>query len=277
MADYRQIHTHIWKDEWFLDLSPQEKLLFIYLFSNSSTNLVGMYKIALRIIEFETGLPIEFVKQALDKFSKDGKVIYEDGYLLVVNMQKYNANSSPKVTARIQYELREIPDIPLKIRYFSSNIPYRYGMDTPSPLTNQDNPNQDNSEQNNAEQDKQVFVVSKDKDAKEAYRLYEQEIGLITPYIADAIGGELDNDIPFDWIKRAIEIAVANNARSWAYIAAVLKNWKENGFEDKRKKSNNGKQPAVKIDWSTCPTCGRQLPDGSACPVCTVEETEQDD
>lgn len=31
MANYRQIHTQIWRDNWFLDLEADEKLLFIYL------------------------------------------------------------------------------------------------------------------------------------------------------------------------------------------------------------------------------------------------------
>ena len=53
MANYRQIHTQIWRDNWFLDLEPDEKLLFIYLFSNDSTNLAGLYEIHQRVINWK--------------------------------------------------------------------------------------------------------------------------------------------------------------------------------------------------------------------------------
>ncbi len=44
MADFRNIHTHIWKDAWFCELQPDEKLLFIYLFSNERASVCGMYE-----------------------------------------------------------------------------------------------------------------------------------------------------------------------------------------------------------------------------------------
>ena len=67
MAGYRQIHTQIWKDEWFLDLEPQAKLLFIYLFGNENTSLSGIYKLPLKVILFETGLDKEYVVNTLKK------------------------------------------------------------------------------------------------------------------------------------------------------------------------------------------------------------------
>src|SRR3972149_7999433 len=101
MANYRQIHVSIWKDEWFLDLDPDEKLLFIYLFSNESASLAGIYKLALKVIAFETNLPIDFVKKTLAKFEKAGKVYYREGVIWVKNLRKYNRGSS-KVDIRIQ-------------------------------------------------------------------------------------------------------------------------------------------------------------------------------
>ena len=45
MANYRQIHTQIWRDNWFLDLEADEKLLLIYLFSNDNSNQAGIYEL----------------------------------------------------------------------------------------------------------------------------------------------------------------------------------------------------------------------------------------
>jgi len=60
MANYRQIHTQIWRDNWFLELRPDEKLLFIYLFSNDNSNLAGIYEIHESIIALETVAPTLF-------------------------------------------------------------------------------------------------------------------------------------------------------------------------------------------------------------------------
>lgn len=133
MMAYRQIHTQIWKDTWFLDLEPQEKLLFIYLFSNDNTNLIGLYEISLKIIAFETGLDMQTVKACFDKFQAAGKVVYEGGYLWVVNLRRYNENRSPHVLKRIEFEISQIPSTPLKIRYQQANNMPIDSIDTVSP------------------------------------------------------------------------------------------------------------------------------------------------
>jgi len=117
MANYRQIHVSIWKDEWFLDLDPREKLLFIYLFSNESTSLAGIYKIPLKVIAFETCLDTEYVLGAIDKFSQAGKVHYDNGIVWVVNMWRYHESKSPKVQQRKDTDIASIPDCALKIQY----------------------------------------------------------------------------------------------------------------------------------------------------------------
>jgi len=60
------------------------------------------------------------------------------------------------------------------------------------------------------------------------YELYEQNIGLITPMMADQL--KLDEaEYPYEWIVEAIDEAVQHNARSWKYVSAILKNWKDKG------------------------------------------------
>ena len=82
MGFYRQIHTKIWKDGWFLDLSSDHKLLFIYLFSNERANLVGLYDLPIKVICFETGLDREVVEAGLAVFVEQaGEAFYADGWL----------------------------------------------------------------------------------------------------------------------------------------------------------------------------------------------------
>ncbi|NPV75617.1 MAG: DnaD domain protein [Anaerolineae bacterium] len=60
------------------------------------------------------------------------------------------------------------------------------------------------------------------------YRLYEENIGPLTPMIAEALR-DAEQTYPTEWIQDALQIAVENNVRRWRYIEAILKSWQENG------------------------------------------------
>jgi DNA replication protein len=68
-------------------------------------------------------------------------------------------------------------------------------------------------------------------DQPNAFRLYEQNIGPLTPLIADQITQAI-RDYPGDWIEDAIGEAVSYNRRSWRYIVRILENWKATGRRD---------------------------------------------
>ena len=123
MAEYRKIHTRIWEDPWFFDLAPDEKLLFVYLFSNAATSVSGIYERHARYMAFEVGIPLERVMEILAKFERDGKVEYEDGIVWVKNMRKYQDSRSEKIQTAIKKDLDNIPDSPIKRRYMK-----HYGM-----------------------------------------------------------------------------------------------------------------------------------------------------
>lgn len=117
MANYRQIHTQIWRDNWFLDLEPDEKLLFIYLFSNDNSNLAGIYELHERIVQLETGLDRKRINEIITKLEGDGKVFYRDGVVWIVNMQKYHSNAGEKVRRNIELIIEGIPDCEVKEKY----------------------------------------------------------------------------------------------------------------------------------------------------------------
>ena len=60
------------------------------------------------------------------------------------------------------------------------------------------------------------------------FTLYEQNIGMLTPMIAEELR-EAEKLYPLNWIKDAIKEAVALNKRSWRYIAAILERWSAEG------------------------------------------------
>jgi DNA replication protein len=60
------------------------------------------------------------------------------------------------------------------------------------------------------------------------FKLYEQNIGPLTPLIADALR-EAEAEYPEAWVEDAFRIAVENNKRNWRYIQAILRRFQEKG------------------------------------------------
>jgi DnaD/phage-associated family protein len=60
------------------------------------------------------------------------------------------------------------------------------------------------------------------------YRLYEANIGPLTPRIRDRLV-DAAADYPTAWIEEAIYLAVENNKRAWSYIQAILTRWEKEG------------------------------------------------
>lgn len=58
--------------------------------------------------------------------------------------------------------------------------------------------------------------------------LYEQNIGLLSPMIADELRDAADA-YPAEWIETAFREAVLHNKRKWSYIRAILRRWETEG------------------------------------------------
>jgi DnaD/phage-associated family protein len=67
-----------------------------------------------------------------------------------------------------------------------------------------------------------------DAQAASVYAAYEDNIGMLTPLVADQIRLALEL-YPASWIHEAIGEAVAYNRRQWRYIQRVLQNWSADG------------------------------------------------
>jgi DNA replication protein len=65
-------------------------------------------------------------------------------------------------------------------------------------------------------------------DRPSAFRLYEQNIGPLTPLVADQLIKALEI-YPAQWVEAAISEAVAYNRRNWRYISRILENWLADG------------------------------------------------
>lgn len=97
----RSINTKFWEDPWIEELNPKDKLLFLYLLSNSKTNMLGIYEVSLSKISFETGLTKQEIGKAFEGFERVNKAFYIDNYVVLANFlknQKYNTNMKKSAT-----------------------------------------------------------------------------------------------------------------------------------------------------------------------------------
>jgi len=108
--------SFLWMDPWFRSLSLTEKLLFIYLQTNSHKNVVALYPIPIKSISTEIEIPLNKVEGLLR--SLDPKVLYDFDKNIVwvkdhVREQFFrNGVLSPKIKVHIHKNLLAIAPHP---------------------------------------------------------------------------------------------------------------------------------------------------------------------
>ncbi len=70
-------------------------------------------------------------------------------------------------------------------------------------------------------------------------QIYEQEIGTLTPSVAEALA-EAGEQYPEQWIVDALREAAKANARSWRYADAILQRWESEGRDDAPSERDSG-------------------------------------
>jgi hypothetical protein len=148
MANFRTISPSFWSDPFVEELTPSEKLLYFYLFSNEHVSNIGVTEASIRKMAFETGVDVSSVSAFIGQMSSLGKVVQDGGQILAVNFirnqTKFGKDKiSEKLAANLQrlFDELESPSIRYTLwkRYpdvFSHvaevEIPYPRGIDTVS-------------------------------------------------------------------------------------------------------------------------------------------------
>lgn len=74
----------------------------------------------------------------------------------------------------------------------------------------------------------------------DAFRAYEENIGLLSPMIRENILSALE-DFTDEDITHAVRIAVENESRSWSFVAGVLRRWLRDGVPHERNDGQSGR------------------------------------
>ncbi len=80
------------------------------------------------------------------------------------------------------------------------------------------------------------------------FRLYEQNIGPMTPLLAENLQ-DAEETYPAEWIEEAFRIAVEKNVRNWRYVDAILRRWHERGYDGRETRRDTEKSRRQYADW----------------------------
>jgi hypothetical protein len=116
----RYINTRFWSDTFVSELSPTEKLIFLYFLTNQYTTISGIYEVTIKTVSFETGVPLDEVEIIMAKL--EPKIIYAEGYIIIKNFYKHQQRN-PNIDKGIAESLKELPRN-VVTRLHELNFPY---------------------------------------------------------------------------------------------------------------------------------------------------------
>lgn len=95
---YQKIHSQIWHDEKFMQLSPESQRLFLYLLSSPHSNSIGLYVINKMYICADLKMTLPQLKKPFDELIQAGLIMYDDSVnlILIVNHLKHNKIENEK-------------------------------------------------------------------------------------------------------------------------------------------------------------------------------------
>jgi DnaD/phage-associated family protein len=286
MGKYRPVYTKIWSDPDFQEYEPDNKLLFLYVCTNTYITESGIYPITIKTINYETGLGYETIEQQFaNGLLKNVFYDFDHKYIFVKNLKRYNPGGKPELVIKsIQDDFQcsrycialwnlffnaypeyakikpmNFPDATLSDR----NLPNLIATTVSYPIDRLDNGSATvEIERKNGDgtvlQPLPNGLVTDDT-LKRVISLYQENIGLITPICADELKF-IAQDFPVEWFEEAVKEAVTHNARNLKYIKVILETWKDKGFKfDTRKSKSKNKANAPFVSRSSDDVLGLEI------------------
>lgn len=113
MSKQRIVKDEMWDDEWFYDLDPTEKLVWVFLLTNPRNNIAGIYQLNRRWAANTVGLDRDVFDVILRRFEAERKIKTHEEWVVLLNFHKHQSQN-PKVTAGV---VRIVNSLPREIGY----------------------------------------------------------------------------------------------------------------------------------------------------------------
>lgn len=248
MALFRHVRTEFWKDAKVLEeMTPEDKLFFLYILTNGNTTQIGIYKIPKKQMAFELGYSVESINTLIDRFENHYKVIRynpKTRELAIKRWGKYNLVKGGKpIIDCVKKEVTEVKDKSL-LAYVAQYIhkeeikkefekliddTYHDSLDSIYTIGGQ----KEKENKNKKEKENENEYETKYSPVGKFKKLYEENVGLVNSIVAQWLI-ELSEDIDYDLFKRAVEIATDRGKCNKGYINGIIKQWYDNNIRSYR-------------------------------------------
>lgn len=235
MGIYRNIQMSFWTDSKVADeMTPEDRYFYLYLLTNTHTNLAGCYELSLRQSAYETGYTKETIERLIERFEKVHRVIVyssETKEVLILNWSKYNWTKSPKFRKSLSNQINTVKDPEFKA-YLQDlmdaeedgtdtvSIPYRYPSDTTVTVTVTDTVS--NTVNNNTMQDI-ISGTKKQEKAKPMKHKYGEYKNVL---LTDDEVEKLKADIPhWETLVEELSEYMASSGKSYKSHYATIRAW----------------------------------------------------
>ena len=115
----RIIYTKFWNDNYISNLNHREKLAFLYFITNEKVTICGIYELPDKYIKMDLNLTQKELDRIKQKFAKDNKFVFIDGWIKIVNFELYN-NFTGNLNEKAKE--KELALIPEKIKGYQRGI-----------------------------------------------------------------------------------------------------------------------------------------------------------
>jgi DnaD/phage-associated family protein len=253
MARFRKLYHQIWSDPDFQEYTPEQKLLFIYAFSNNKTTESGIYNITARTISHETGISLETVDELLVKGFKNISYDIVNHCIYVRKFRIYNPGGNPSLISKsIVADYNSTRNTGLWGLFIKDYPQHKDALINaglqPDQITltlNNTNGNCKGSGSGSGIEllpnSSETVVPPLNKKISNLIKIYEENIGVATPVVLRELN-DICDVYPDGWFEEATGEAVRYNARNLIYIKAILETWFTKG-------KNNGSKKKVNDGW----------------------------
>lgn len=104
---FRTIDTEIWNNAWFYDLSPAQKTIYIFLFSNPYVSNIGVMEISRKQLAAVTGVSVPWANRFLEELESMGQLVTDGRHILLVKFIAKQTHFGADTTAAKNDNLRK--------------------------------------------------------------------------------------------------------------------------------------------------------------------------
>jgi hypothetical protein len=108
---YQNIHSQIWTDEKFIELSSDAKMLFIYVMTSPHSNSIGIYVLPKPYISCDLAWDIKRLLKPFEELLNNGLIFYDERVKLICvkNHLKYNPIENENQSKAASKIINELP------------------------------------------------------------------------------------------------------------------------------------------------------------------------